>query len=184
MGDFCYLFFLLPPQIRCSIQTHHHLKTQIIKSIGRILSHNFNIAFCVFIYLIIRVLNLFRTGAEPDVPWQLQSQSMDLVSCLNGDISSIGPKMSIASKNWVEAECFWNVFLSLTFWTARKCFPVNCAFLRKFCTQSCGRGTPPLAENEQILFFSYNSSDMGQDQQCWKSEFTFGWTSWKLWPGK
>ena len=27
MGDFCYLFFLLPPQIRCSIQTHHHLKT-------------------------------------------------------------------------------------------------------------------------------------------------------------
>ena len=40
MGDFCYPFFLLPPQIRCSIQTHHHLKTQIITSIGRILSHN------------------------------------------------------------------------------------------------------------------------------------------------
>ena len=51
MGDFCYLFFLLPPQIRCSIQTHHHLKTQIITSIGRILSHNLRFNSLLRVYL-------------------------------------------------------------------------------------------------------------------------------------
>ena len=136
----------------CSIQTHHHLKTQIITSKGKILSHNLRFNSLLRLSTLLSESCIFSA----QVANKTSHDNCNLKAWIFSPVSTVTfPPLDLKCQSHQKMEHFWNVFLSLTFWTARKCFPANCACLQTFCTQSYGRGIPPLAENEQILFFSF-----------------------------